>query len=255
MLEGSWFSWGTLEQRGLAAPELKPPAEARGGREEDGAGGGEPAGRLSFVCKILITAGQAAVPPEHEGEIATFARLENHRASCQGAVAWAVPTIPEGHGPMWGSCRQGGLPEQGGEAWEKRGGKLREAPLSWDACSKVAKAVPGSALPPNMPGAEGEARRGHGRSGDPLSILQPSPSGSVKERGRGGQQGSGSASACSASRLPPSLPQPSPSSLLCVWQPNAEAPRGSGWRIARTPGSLGCSLFLLLAAGRSRFQA
>lgn len=102
--------------------------------------------------------------------------------------------------------------------------------------------------------AESEPGDGDGWSGDMLSILWPSLSGLVKEQqGRGGQQGSGSASACSGSRLPPLSPPALPFIPVCVWQLNSEA-GGSGWRTARTPGSRGCWLFLRLAAGRARLQ-
>lgn len=61
----------------------------------------------------------------------------------------------------------------------------------------------------------------------------------------------GSAAVC---RRPPPL-SPSPPRDPCgVWQMNTKA-RASGWRLARAPGSLGCWLFLLLAAGRALFQA
>lgn len=120
---------------------------------------------------------------------------------------------------MWAPTDFGSLPEQGEDVREEEGQerkakgcsplpvrlpKLYQAPLCHQMCP--------------APMAEGEPGGGDGWRGNVLSILWPSLSGLVKEQqGRGGQQGSGSASACSGSRLPPALsPSPPLHPSVCV---------------------------------------
>lgn len=106
--------------------------------------------------------------PEREGNIAVFTELENSSMSCQGPAVLAVPAaVPNIPAPQCGAPRGlGGLPEQGEDMGEEEGeegaawgaGGESEGELcgpGMRAAGKVAKTVPSSALPPNMPSACG----------------------------------------------------------------------------------------------------
>lgn len=185
----------------------------------------QPAARQLFVCTIN-SAGRAALPPL----LPCSPGLAEPGCARHPAGPGALGAAGTGRAREKGMQRERGLCPRGVRG---RQGSQR--------CARLRQTCPAAV-------ATGEAR-----SGDTLSILQPSPGDWLRSGvAEGRQRGSGSASACSASRLPLS-PSP-PLHPCCVWQLSTEA-SGSGWRTARTPGSLGCWLFLLLAAGRARLQA
>lgn len=247
----SWFSWGTCSR--VALCPLGGGA-VKGWRDSALSAFCSP----SFVCKILIRAGRAAMPPGQD------CQARESQWNCRGSTRerrrWQRQGCACPPTALRAACRGAGrLPGKGEDMREKEGagGESKGERLCSPgrcAAGKVATTVPGSFSPSSVSRARGCGRgwrRGHAER----PPAEPERVG--EEQGREGQQGSGSASACSASRLPPHSPspQPFPSSPLCVWQLKTEA-RGSGWRTARTPGSLTCCwLFLRLAAGRAWFQS
>lgn len=235
---GIGFSWGFWSRVALCSPCL---VGAGGGSE-----GEQPAVSLSFVCKILIAVWQAARPPKHKGEVAVFARLENHSMSCQRTVASGCGRHSRGLWPNVGVF--GDMLEQGENMREEQewGGKVKEAVCSCSVCSsKVTKTVYQAPLCHQTclaPMAGVRLIVGMARAGTYWASFSQAQVDWLRSRVAEGSKAQAVLLPVLCLPPPSPLPQPSPSSLLCVWQLNTEArERMADCTHARQPGMLAFS--------------